>query len=429
MKNSTFDGTFPKFDWISLSILLGTFLSIAAGGFSQPPDSHSGDSVPYGGVKPYADFLAKPYEYHGSKRGLGEPIDVEEVRIGLFVPLRGHRKKSGLSMHRGAEVAIVEANGEGGCRGKPFKLILRSDDQIWGSAKEVVKLAYEDKVWAVMGSIGGESTHIAEQIITKAHVPLISPASTDCSLTQVNIPWMFRCMPDDEHIARVLGDYLFRDRGYKKVVGIAAKTYDSRLGMEEFEKIARRLGTPLVLSLKYNPGDNRFSRQLRLIKHSEAQALVIWGQPGETAQLIRQMREQGMAQAIFGGPELAFPAFPKLAGVYSEGITVVVPCNLWRDDAALLRFNRRSFLQYGEPPDVIAAYAYDGMNFLIQAIRAAGLNRAKIRDAMTEIKVFHGVTGEMRFDGSGSNISPPVLAVVRDGRFVPLSSSASKDNH
>jgi branched-chain amino acid transport system substrate-binding protein len=60
------------------------------------------------------------------------------------------------------------------------------------------------------------------------------------------------------------------------------------------------------------------------------------------------------------------------------------------------------------------------MNLLIRAIRAAGLNRAKIRDALAEIKSFHGVTGEIRFDGSGSNVSPPVLVVVRDGRFVPL---------
>jgi branched-chain amino acid transport system substrate-binding protein len=133
------------------------------------------------------------------------------------------------------------------------------------------------------------------------------------------------------------------------------------------------------------------------------------------------MRVQGIEPEVCGGPELAFPAFPKLAGIYSEGITVVVPGNPWRDDVVLQRFNRRFFLSYGEPPDVIAAYSYDGMNFLIQAIQAAGLNRARIRDAMAEIKVFHGVTGEMRFDGSGSNISPPVLAVVRDGRFVPLS--------
>ena len=402
-------------------MLLGTLLWVEAGGWSEPLDSSSEYGVPYGGVKPYADLLAKPYEYHGPERELDEPMDVEEVRIGIFGPLRGHRKENGLSMRRGAELAIAEANAEGGYRGKPFKLIFRPDDHIWGSAKEVVKLVYADKVWAVMGAIGGQSTHIAEQIITKAHVPLISTASTDCSLTRINIPWMFRCMPDDEQIARLLGEHLFRERGYKKVVGIADKTYDSRLGMREFEKMARRLGTPLALSLRYNSGDKDFSQQIRLIERSGAQALVIYGQPEEAAQLILQMRERGMTQKIFGGPQLAFPAFPKLAGVSSEGVTVASPCNLWRNNLMLQTFNRRFFLRYAQLPDVIAAYAYDGMYLLIHAIRAGGLNRAKIRDTLAEIKVFHGVTGKLRFDGSGSNISLPILAVVRDGHFVPLS--------
>jgi len=228
-------------------------------------------------------------------------------------------------------------------------------------------------------------------------------------------------MPDDEQIARLLGEHLFRERGYKKVVGIADKTYDSRLGMREFEKMARRLGTPLALSLRYNSGDKDFSQQIRLIERSGAQALVIYGQPEEAAQLILQMRERGMTQKIFGGPQLAFPAFPKLAGVSSEGVTVASPCNLWRNNLMLQTFNRRFFLRYAQLPDVIAAYAYDGMYLLIHAIRAGGLNRAKIRDTLAEIKVFHGVTGKLRFDGSGSNISLPILAVVRDGHFVPLS--------
>lgn len=407
---------------ICWSVLFGVLLCIATAGWAEAPDRDPLNGLPYGGVEPYADLLAKPYEYHGPEREQGERTDVEEVRLGWFGPSKGRRAASGgLSMRRGAELALAEANAEGGYRGKPFTLVFRADDQIWGSAREVAKLVYEDGVWAVMGSIGGQSTHIAEQIITKAHVPLIGPATTDPSLTQINIPWMFRCMPDDEHIARVLGEALFQARGYRNVAAIAAIAYDSRIGVGEFEKTARRLGTPLALSLRYDPGDTDFSRQLRRIERIGAQALVIWGQPEEAARLIRQVREQGGTQEIFGGPELAFPTFLDLTGPFAEGVIVVAPFDLWRDDPMRQAFHQRFLEQYGESPDVIAAYAYDSMNLLFQAIRAGGLNRAKIRDALAEIEVFHGVTGEIRFNGSGGNVSPPVLAVVRDGRFLPLS--------
>ena len=403
---------------LTLNTLLGTLLWMGATGWAEPPGGDSLNVLPYEAIKPHADLHSKPYEYHGPERELEEPTDVEEVRIGLFGPLeRTGAVSQGLSMRRGAELAIAEANTEGGHRGKPFEIVFRSDDQIWGSAQEVASLVYEDRVWAVMGSVGSESTHIAEQIITKAHVVLIGPASTDPSLTQINIPWMFRCMPDDSHIARVLGMHLFRDRGYTKVAAIASNASDSRIGVTEFEKTARRLGTPLALSLKYDPRAPDFSRPLDLIERAGAEALAIWGTPEEAALLIRQMRERGMTQPVFGGPELAFPRFLKRAGVFAEGVTVAAPCDLWRDDPRLRTFCQRFSERYGAPPDVIAAYAYDGMNLLIRAIRAGGLNRAKIRDVLAEIKSFHGVTGEICFDGSGSNVSSPVLVVVRDGRF------------
>jgi branched-chain amino acid transport system substrate-binding protein len=224
-------------------------------------------------------------------------------------------------------------------------------------------------------------------------------------------------MPDDAHIARVLGTHLFQDRGYEKVAAMASNASDSRIGATEFEKTARRLGTPLALSLKYDAGAPDFSRPLDLIERAGAEALVVWGTPEEAARLMRKMRARGMTQEVFGGPELAFPEFVKRAGVFAEGVTVAAPCDLWRDDPRLRAFRQRFSDRYGAPPDVIAAYAYDGMNLLIRAIRAGGLNRAKIRDALAEIKRFQGVTGEIRFDGSGSNVSPPVLVVVRDGRF------------
>ena len=64
-------------------------------------------------------------------------------------------------------------------------------------------------------------------------------------------------------------------------------------------------------------------------------------------------------------------------------------------------------------PDVFAAHAYDGMNILIEAIKKAGLNRALIRDVLTDIKTFQGyqgVTGIVIFDGTWNNVRPIFMA-------------------
>ena len=58
---------------------------------------------------------------------------------------------------------------------------------------------YRSNVFAipVIGGPDGETTHVAQQVATKAHLPLISPVSSDPSLTHTRVPWIFRLPPDD----------------------------------------------------------------------------------------------------------------------------------------------------------------------------------------------------------------------------------------
>lgn len=361
----------------------------------------------------YADLQSRPYEYHGPGRELPEPKSVEAIHIGLFVPSRGPRAADGLSLRRGAELAIAEANSQGGANTTPFELIVRTDDFTWGSAREVVRLVYEDRVWAVVGAIGGESTHVAQQIITKAQLPLIGTASSDASLTQINIPWMFRLMPDDDAIAHILATHLIEEKNHDTIVSIASTAYDSRLMAEAFEKHITRFGASLALSLRFDPGDSNFSSQLSLIERSGADAVVIWGEPEEGAALV-----QGLAAfEVFVGPSLDRADFFRQAGTKSEGLTVVSLCDLDRNDPILKAFKRTFTTAFGSEPDVVAAFAYDGVRLVVDAIRRAGLNRAKIRDVLASTSGFHGVTGEIFFDGSGANTVLPILKVVREGEL------------
>jgi hypothetical protein len=61
------------------------------------------------------------------------------------------------------------------------------------------------------------------------------------------------------------------------------------------------------------------------------------------------------------------------------------------------------------------------MNILIAAVDKAGLNRAKIRDLLTDNKTFQnydGVTGKIIFDQTWNNVRPIFTAKVSDGKFV-----------
>ena len=72
-------------------------------------------------------------------------------------------------------------------------------------------------------------------------------------------------------------------------------------------------------------------------------------------------------------------------------------------------------------PDVFAVHAYDGMNLIIESVKKAGLNRALIRDVLTDLKTFQGyegASGKMIFDATWNNVRPIYLVKITDGKFV-----------
>ena len=61
--------------------------------------------------------------------------------------------------------------------------------------------------------------------------------------------------------------------------------------------------------------------------------------------------------------------------------------------------------------------SYDQMRILLDAICRAGLNKGRIRDALTGLTSYKGVTGDMIFDPNCKNIAPMFLGHVHDGKI------------
>lgn len=344
-------------------------------------------------------------------RGIKHP---EVVKVGLLIPKQGIRADEGLAAKQGAEMAVAEANTSGGFGGRPFKLIVRSDDGPWGSgSKEIVQLVFEEGVWAILGALDGRSAHLAEQIVTKGRVVLLSPWATDPTLTQINIPWFFRCVPDDRQQAVVLLREIFQVRRLERVATVAADTYDARVAAATFARMAAAAGYPSPLQLSYEAADRDFQDLLTQIERAGIEGVVLFGQPSPTAKLVQQMRAHGMDQALFGPLSLADDEFLSSAGPGLEGAVLVAPGH-WRTSRG--KSFRRAFQNiYGCPPSAVAAYAYDGMGLIVEAVRRVGLDREKIRDTLANTDYPQGITGPIRFDASGNRLGPVDLIKITQG--------------
>ncbi len=413
---------------------------------AHPPGPPKDRTVtPYAGepadLSPYAKFAA-PYDlnyihpniYSGAGRDIPEPKNLTEVRIGFFGPVAPNPESVfGARMLHGAQLAVEEANARGGYGGKPFKLMEHNDydnwqaktvygddrptdPAIWGSASnEAVKMVYDDQSWAIFGSISSESTHIALRVALRAEIPIVNSASTDPTIPETYIPWFFTDLQDDRVQSLTLARHIFTELGMKRVALLRVNSRYGRFGVLKFRDAARRLGHPLVIEQKYLPGDTDFSKQLQVIRSSRVDAIVLWADQAQAATILKQMRAAGMKQRVFGAYRTLGPELLAEAGDAAEGYEAVFPYDPTRQDTSWVAFNKRFEDRFHEKPEQFASLAYDAMNMLLDSICKAGLNRARIHDALAGIDAYDGVTGHMVFDPNQKNVAPMYLGTVHNG--------------
>jgi len=393
------------------------------------------DLEPFGHfAKPYFENYTQTNVYTGAGRLIPDATDVEEVRIGFLGPVARQADQGfGLEMLHGAQMAIDEANARGGYAGKPFRLMVHddysnwqfgaeggearpTDAAIWGAPiDEAVKMIYQEKDWAIFGSINAESTHMVLRLALKAEIPIVNSASTDPTLPETYVPWYFTDIQDDRVQGYTLARRVVTELGLKRPALLRVNNRYGRMGVEKFRDAVRRLGHPVVIEQKYLPGDTDFRRELRIIRDSRADAIVIWGDQAETAAILEQMRAMGMQQRVFGSFRTLGPEMVAQAGAAAEGFEAVYPYDPTRKDPKWVGFEQRYAGQFGHQPEAFAALAYDAMNVLLESICKAGLNRARIQDALDQVYRYDGVTGPMVFDPNNKNVSPIVLGTVHDG--------------
>ena len=368
--------------------------------------------------KVFFNARGKQAEYAGPGREAPDPSRINEVLIGYFGPDDPADPQGG-DMWRAARLAVEEANRRGGYRGKPFRLVPGWSANPWGTGVvRVTRMAYTDRVWAIIGGIDGPSTHLAEQVVAKARLTLLNPASSDKTVNLANVPWMFSCLPADHLQAPPLAAAISRRVGKKPFVLVSANDHDSHLFAVELKRsFGKRLMVPR-LHFEFQRSKRDVGRLVRKIVQSKAAAVVLVAGADDSARMVAALRERGFSGPIFGGPWMGRQRFLDQAGAAAEG--VVFPL-LYDPRESPPGFAKTFKARFGKLPDYTAAHTYDATQLLIAAIGKAGLNRARIRDAVRDLSPWEGVSGTLKWDPLGGNTRAVRIGTIRNGSLQPLS--------
>lgn len=385
-------------------------------------------------LEPYGKFVKEPYKkyfvpsdsavtFWGPGREKPEP-EVDKVNLALLAPMeRSQESYMGKSMYNGTKMAIEEANAKGGYKGKPFNLVAKNDTGLWGaSANEIIDFTYEDKCWAVIGTVDGANTHIAIRVALRTDIPMMAVSDLDPTLMETKIPWVFRNVPDDRQMIYTISYYVYKQLGLNKVAILRANNRYGRFGVARFKKASILFQKPAPIEVNYeiNYGQVNmdFLTQMNRLKDAQPDGIVLWADAEPAGLLVKKLREVGINIPIVACERVISPLFLEAAGSAAEGVVATSPYNPEDPNPKYQVFKTKYKALYGEEPDTYAAHSYDGTWMVVEAIQKAGLNRYKIRDQLAEMNHWKGVTGEVEYDQVYTNRRPVVVATVKNGQFV-----------
>jgi branched-chain amino acid transport system substrate-binding protein len=314
----------------------------------------------------------------------------------------------------------------------PFRLIPRWSVNPWGTGvSQLARMVYDEQPLALLGSMDSATTHLAEQVVAKAQLPLVSPIATDKSVTFAGVSWMFSCAPGDDAVARVLVEAVQAElkSPADKTVLLATTDHESRMTARELMRQLSRGGRRPDFRFDVPPGAMDIVQQLQATTEAKPAVVVIIASAEDSARLTQAVREKVGTAAIFGGESMGRRRFTELAGSAAEGVRfplLFVPNSA---DTTTAHFIERFTSEHHRPPDYTAALTYDATRLLVEAIRRAGPNRARIREALAQLSPWPGIAGTIHFDGTGQNTRTDLcLGTIRNGAVLPMTAPSNRSN-
>lgn len=341
----------------------------------------------------------------------------DAVRIGFHAPLTGFAAADGTSARNGAELAVEQANAEGGIDGRQIELVVYDDQAEPKQAVPIAtKLIEQDGVKVAVSGSYSAPTRAAAGVFQEAGIPYLSAYAVHPDITRAG-DYVFRTSFVGEVQGRAGAKLIGEDLGKSRVVLITLNNDFGKSLAAGFKEAADRYGIEIAAEYEYAIQDRQFGPIVARVKADQPDAIYATGYFFTAGPLVSQLRAAGVDVPVIGQEGYDSAKFMEIAGLAAEG--VIITTSLDRDSDAP---EARTFIEQfeekaGFPADMVAASAHTATTVAIEAMRQAGTeDPAAIRDAIAATDL-EASTGRISFNQLGEVQKDVQVQVVRDGAF------------
>ena len=327
------------------------------------------------------------------------------VRIGLLTVKTGPLATGGILMEQGIRTFLKSRNNT--LAGRKVELVVGDTAGNPAGAKtKVQELVERDKVDLIMGPIAAFELLAINDYIVQAKMPILSIAAADDMSQRKPNPWFIRTTASSSQVCHVMGHYLAKERGMKRVGVIAddfAYGYEQLGGFnkvfeDEGGRVVKKLYSPLATA-DYVP----YIAQLTGVDG------VFTGIGGGTVRFIRQYADLEGAKKIplFGGQTTIDDSLLKNLGDEAIGVVTGTSYTASIDTPTNRRFVEEFRRDYNNVPGSYSAGLYmNGMVVEAALARTGGRvdNREEFVKAMRAVSLTDSPRGPLKFDHFGNAV-------------------------
>jgi branched-chain amino acid transport system substrate-binding protein len=325
-------------------------------------------------------------------------------KIAFFGALTGGNAQLGINIRDGAKLAVDEYNkANADCKVELVEKDSAGDPaQASGLATSLVQDA---KVLGVVGPAFSGESKVANPILSKEGVVIVTPSATNPALAKQG----------DATFHRALGNDASQGPGaamYMKSVLKVQKTFvvddASEYGKGLADQVKTVLGPIVVKFDVVKEKQIDFGALVQSVQSSGADSLFWGGYYREAAPFLKQYREAGGKATFVAGDGVKDQAFIDGAGAANaEGAILTCPCV--PPEKAGGTFTADYKTATGRDAGTYSAEAFDAANILLSGIKAGNTSRAKL-ETYVDGYTGQGVTTKFKFQADG-DIDPTAVAV------------------
>jgi branched-chain amino acid transport system substrate-binding protein len=308
-------------------------------------------------------------------------VTADTVVIGAYGPLTGPAAYIGLGGRDGMALAVKEINDAGGIHGRKLKVVFEDDGFSPTKAlASVKKLVEQDKAFMIFGVSGSNPTVGTLEYLRGLKVPNYVSFASAPQVTRPFYKYFFRGgTTEAARYGELYSEFITQFLQAKRIAILSGSDEFPKNEGDATERLLDKwYGIKPLLRVEFKVGDKDFTPQLLKIKEANPEVIMTLGHVTEAAIIVRQARELGLRQPIFGSGAMVDNALIANAGLAAEGfmggwLTGVFLDSLHPD---MVKFKDGwSKLNPGAPkgrPNLFDILSYSDLHVVAEGLRRAG---------------------------------------------------------